>query len=344
MRTVTYKSVMDRIAGYMGEADNLHSEDAALASAKINLFLRLGWQHYWWPETMAIEERTLRPKYNSATAYVVTNEVFFPADRQYYQALQPVTGQAPALLVNGGYVANAPYWAASAGSYAADDWVTGQAYVSTASGPSIVRNPDDGLIYQCIVDHTSGVSFDPTKFALLTAFVRSLDYEQTDETPIGLVRFIWDRNPEINRHAQPQKFHTRTGFIQVLGCQNILFPEFQLRVPEFTATIRDDALSYGAGVTLYDPATGDCWTTTEAVSPGESPTTTPSSWSKVEFPYVLAEYVAQSAYAMLTDREQETPENFSVQMSAGYPLLVQEIDNIERKQGQTRQLNVQSRG
>lgn len=342
MRTVTYKSVLDRIAGYMGEAGGLHTEDVAIASAKINLFVRLGWQMYWWPDTMAeITARTFRAVYDG-TAVVAGDERFFPADGQYYQALQASTGQAPALLVNGGYVANAPYWAASAGSYAGEDWVTGGVYVATASGPSIVRNPEDGLFYQCIVGHTAGGVFDPTKFAVLTPFVRSLEYAQAGETALGLVRFVWDRNPEVNRFARPQKFRTRPDFIQVLGCANVIFPEFQLRVPVFTSVLRDDTTSYGANVTLYDTETGDCWTTKEAVSAGESPTSAPSSWDRVAFPEVLAEYVAQSAYAMMTDREQETPENFSIQNAAGYPLLVAEMDNLERKQGQTRQLNVQT--
>jgi len=52
--------------------------------------------------------------------------------------------------------------------------------------------------------------------------------------------------------------------------------------------------------------------------------------------------VAQSAYAMLTDREQETPENFAVENGAGWPLLAAELDRIERQQGQTRQLKVVS--
>jgi hypothetical protein len=342
MRTVTYQSVIDRIAGYMSEADGLSTEDAAIAAAKINFFVRLGWPHYWWPDTMNLEQRTFRPAYSAATAYVVTDEVFFPADGQYYQALQSSTGQAPATLVNGGYEANAPYWARSAGSYAGEDWASGVAYVSTGSTPSIVRNPGDGLFYQCIVDHTSGGSFDATKFGLLTSFVRSIDYEQTDETAIGLVRFVWNANPEINRNAQPQEFSLRADFIQVYGCVNVVWLEFQRRVPEFTNLIYDTTLSYGAGVTRYDTETGDCWTTLEPISPGESPTDAPSSWSKVEFPYVLAEYAAQSAYAMMTDREQETPENFGIQNAAGYPLLAVEMDNLERKQGQTRQLNVRN--
>ena len=54
---------------------------------------------------------------------------------------------------------------------------------------------------------------------------------------------------------------------------------------------------------MYDTATGDYWTSNQSISAGESPTTNPEKWDKVEFPYFLAEYVAQSAYAMLTDRE-----------------------------------------
>jgi hypothetical protein len=339
LRTSTFKSVIDRIAGYMAEADGLSVEDMAIAVAKINFFVRLGWLHYWWPETMSIEQRSFRPAYDGS-AVVATNEVFFPADCQYYQALQNSTGQVPANLVNGGYVANAPYWALSQGSYAGDDWAANTVYVSTGDAISIVRNPGDGLFYQCIVGHTSDDTFNPANWGVLTPFTRSIDYEQANKTALGLVRFVWPRDPRVNRGDIPQEFALREDYVQVYGCVNAPWLEFQGRAPEFTNLIYDDSLSYGAGVTRYDDTTGDCWTTLVSVAAGESPTSAPAKWSKVQMPYVLAEYVAQSAYAMMTDREQETPENFSIQNTAGYPLLLVEIDNIERKQGQTRQLNV----
>jgi len=419
----------------MAEADGLSVEDAAIAAAKINFFVRLAWQHYWWPETMDIERRTFRAAWAANTTYAAGEQVFYIADGQYYQAMQPSTGQTPSTGSDGNYTPNLAYWFPVQGCYGGSDYSATGTYVLG----STVRNPTDGLFYGLyritngvtvsgagvaaangvyvwdgtqytaangyiiylrttvdlsgnitgyawqLADNTStnlyqngafvlpepspagtwtesfDGSYDPPPsvaitdpiagttppftsayWTVLTPFIRSIDYEQAGETALGLVRFVWPRDPEIHRVDCPLEFALRDDFVQVYGCVNVVWLEFQGRVPEFTNLIYDSTQGYSAGVTRYDTTTGDCWTTLVAVTPGQSPSATPAKWSKVDFPYVLAEYVAQSAYAMMTDREQETPENFSIQQSAGYPLLLVEMDNIERKQGQTRQLNVRS--
>lgn len=341
MRSVTYKSVIDRIASYMGEADDLDVEDAALANQKINFFVRLGWHFYWFPETMETERRTFRPTYAAGTAYAAptatsASEVFFPADKNYYQALRATTGNAPATLTGGSYEPNDAYWALCSGSYSGDDWAASTVYVVAA----IVRNPDNDRYYQCHTAHTSAGSFDATKFGILTPFVRSIAYEQTGSTSLGLVRYPWDSDPETNLTARPMPFITRRDYIVVRGCANVIYLEFQTRAPLFAGSTRTATDTYSADETVYDIATGDFWTANQSVAAGESPTTNPEKWDKVEFPYFLAEYAAQSAYAMMTNREQEEPENFSIQLAAGFPLLQAEVDHIERKQGQVRQLNV----
>ena len=187
------------------------------------------------------------------------------------------------------------------------------------------------------------MSMDPTKWALVTPFVRSLAYEQAGRTPLGEVQFVWDRDPETEpRTARRQHYRMKADFLQVLGHANVVWVEFRRRPSVYSGGMRSDPATYAAGTEVYDAATGDYWTANQAVAAGESPTTTPAKWDRVEFPYILAEYVAQSAYAQLTDREQETPENFAVEDGAGWPLLAAELDKVERQQGQTRQLNVVS--
>jgi len=171
----------------------------------------------------------------------------------------------------------------------------------------------------------------------------------SSETDIGEIKAIWDRDPQTNNYAcrvggRGPDFRLRGGEAHVLGTQNQVWVEFRRRPNVYTGSLRMATAAYAAGVTVYDVDTGDYWTANQAVSAGESPTSRPDKWDKVEFPYVLAEFVAQSAYAMLTDREQEEgPENFTIQLSAGWPLLVAELDKIERQQGQTRQLRVVGR-
>lgn len=340
MRTVTYQSILDRIASYLGESDGLSVEDAALANVKINFFVRLGWKHFCHPDITRIEKRTFRPTYSATENVVAGDERYFPATQAYYVALvdQTPAVEAPATLTGGAYETNLAYWADATAQPDGEDWTAGTDY---ALGDT-VRNLADGLIYQCHTAHTAGASFDDTKFAELPAFVRSLDPRAAGETEIGDVASIWDRDPTTNRAARRMRFRLRQGIIQVLGTANVVWVEFRPPPPNFSGVVRSDTATYAAGVTRFDTATGDFWTSNTSIAAGESPTSAPAKWDKVEFPEYLAEYVAQSAYAMLTNREQETPENFTIQLAAGYPLLLAEIQTIERQQGQTRQLNVVS--
>ncbi len=338
MRTATYQSLLDRLAAYLGEADGLSVEDAAIANAKINFFARLGWEYFFHPDITPIEKRYFRPPYSAAEDISAgTARYYIPADA-YYVALadQSPAAQPPATQTDGNWQPNLAYWAEADPDPHGDDWEDAHNYVLGDK----VRNLSDGLIYQCHEAHTSAGSFDASKFGLLAAFVRSIDYDQAGQTPLGDIRYIWDRDPLANTAAQHIRFRLRTDFVQVLGKANVVWLEFRLAVPSWTGPVRSDSSAYTAGQTVFDAATGDFWTATGAVAPAQSPTSNPELWDCVEFPYYLAEFVAQSAYAAMTQREQAEPENFAIQNAAGYPLLAAQIDRIERQQGQTRQLNV----
>ena len=148
MRTVTYKSVLDRIAGYLAQPDGLGTEDVALITAKVQMFVRLGWEYYWWPELMAVERRTFRARWRAETTYAATAwdarvEVFDPATREYYQSLQAGnTGNPP--TIDG--VENSAWWAKCEGEYGADNFDAGKDY--TAGDQA--RDPETGWVYQCI--------------------------------------------------------------------------------------------------------------------------------------------------------------------------------------------------
>lgn len=349
MRTVTYLSVLERIASYLGNADGLSTEDKAIAAAKVNLCFRLGYDHYFHPDITLIEERKFRASYDAganvaAPTATAAMERYFAGDGNYYQTLvaQSPATQAPATFSGGTWTENSAYWAKCQASYSGDYWADATVY---AVGDT-VRNVANQRFYQCHTAHTSSGSFDATKFGILTAFVRSLAFDQSGETAIGEVKAIWDCDPRYVMNAarvgggRGPDYRRRSDYLQVLGTANVVFPEFRKPCPQFSGAPRDEAETYDAGEQLYDADTGDYWTAVESIAAGESPTTDPDKWERVEFPWYLAEYVAQSAYAMLTNAEQESPENFTVQMTAGYPLLLAEVDSIERQQGQTRQLNV----
>jgi hypothetical protein len=353
MKVVTLKSVLDRIAGYLGEARGLDTNDAALATMKVNFFMRLAWLHFWWPELMKIEARALRNFYATGLFVQAGDELYHVASQQYYQALQaqPDATQAPATSTDGGktWVENSAWWAQSKANYGADLWVDAHDYVVGDQA----LNPDNGETYQCITDHTSSGTMDLTQFAILTPFRPILAYEQTDKTIIGDVRYVHSLDPQVYPSlALRYPFTLRDTGVQiqinlpvdltqtspVTPTKPIVWVEHRPPLYPFTILAWVEGTFYDKGDVRYYQ--GDCYRSLSGNN--DSTPSGLAQWELVPMPEMFAEYAAQSAYAMLTNREQQIPEDFSLQDAAGYPLLLVELDRIERQQGQTRQLNVQS--
>lgn len=336
MQTVSYKSVVDLISGYLGENAGMSAEDHGNANRLINTRYKGAFEYYFWPELMLIEQRQFRPSYDNTATYAAGTataavEVYYPRAQKYYQALQPTTGNAPATGTD--LTVNAAFWAESQPCYSADDWATGR----VLNVGDQVRNPDDQRYYQTTTAHTAGVSFDPTQFGILTAFVRSIDYTQAGQTVLGSVKQIWDRNPDTEPNARPVQKVLRAGSVIVRGCQPVVWVEFRTRPVSFSGP-NWTAGSWPTYSQCYYDTTGEYY---RAIAPATSePPTDTGKWVKLDFPYIFQEYVAQSVYAAMVSHEDEMPEDFSLEATAGYPLLVAELMKIERQQGQTRPLNV----
>jgi hypothetical protein len=150
------------------------------------------------------------------------------------------------------------------------------------------------------------------------------------------------------QRSEPCEFVLRPEGVQVWGTAtgqqpNVVWLEFQRRAPVFTTATYVWGVLYAAGDVVYY-TDGNCYAATAAIGeldggPGGEST----SWAVAPFPYYLAEYATMSVYASLTNREQQQPENLSVQLAAGWPLLAAEVERVERMQGQTRQLRVKTR-
>jgi len=319
MRTVTYQSVLWGAARLLGldPTRDLNGQTAARLTEYINRAVSKGWRFGQWPEWTLTEQRYFRPEYDATeavpapTAAAPQERYYIAADR-YYQALQASTGQLPATLQpDGTYLENSAYWAECHPSYQAADWAAGVQFgVGEGSGlPWQCRNPQDGLYYQCIAAHTAGATFDASKFGVLTPFQRFIDYNQTGETP------IWEAPSVCASRRDPRVFPGNPWTISTgrndrgitfPGCTvNVVWLRFWGAPPVFTSTSFSSTTAYAAGVTIYDPTTGDCWTSTAATTAGQSPSSTPAKWSKVEFPFVLSAYAKRMAQAdVLRDQKQ----------------------------------------
>lgn len=491
MRTVTYKSVLDRVAGYLQQFDGLSVEDAGLANAKINFLVRLAWEYFWWPELMGMREVTLEPglrrlaleadtrkhKGRVTLSNGAVNGSVSGLDLEFTPGAVLLQIQRPAGGLNLRPMLVQETLDADGFSYELDGVTDSDAYEliwevlppgeadtergeppdyagskvlgngvqsGSVSGLGLSFTPESvhcqvarpsGLLNLSAYPDMASVSADGFRFELdgvtdaaeayevhyvlggawgqqrgvaklrrnrsgerlrglglneegsaarawarcqvcrpsgglnLGAWPASNGFDADgfryelgglpdnddytvcwraggETRPLGEIKAIWDRDPRRNRYAcrvgggRGPDYRLRTEGAYVLGTANPVWVEYRSRPNVYTGPVRSASGTYAAGATVYDTDTGDYWTARESVSAGESPVSVPAKWGKVEFPYVLSEFVALSAYRMLTQREESGQEDFRVSAAEGWPLLQAELAKIERLQGQTRQLRV----
>jgi hypothetical protein len=363
VRTVTYQSVLDRVAGLLqgvlaAEANGvrgLDSTDAAVAAGYVNRVTREYWERYAWPEWCVIERRTFRLAW-SAQVYAAGAEVWYWPTRKYYQALRATTGaDTPALLSSGQYSVNAAYWAeasesatASAdGSQSADNWSS----TTTYTQGQLAISPVDGEVYQLFA--ASSLNQEPS--ATLTSwghrinFIRSLDLAQAGQTAISMVKRMWNIDPRV---SDPLRLAGHEVAFEVYDGEvvarpgpagaDIVWVQFWKVCPTWAGDLFDASRQFyspGAEV-FYGTDYYVCVTTT---STGESPVSAPAKWVVVGYPRVLAEMVAWRVYGELCGKAGGAGANAGDGMAMDEEIFGGEVLKLEREQGQGRQLRVMTR-
>lgn len=350
MRITSYNAILLQVLGLL----NLDATGATTGDkTKINSFIlrrsREAMQFYWWPETMRVEERYMRPFYNAGTTYAAPtgaggNEVYFPGSKAYFQNLATTTGNPPATFTGGAWVTDFSRWAPVQRTYSAPDWLPNTAYAQGAQ----VRDPADGFYKQCTTAHTSGGStLDGTKFGFLTRFLPYISLDQTDDagmpgrTAVGLVRGVFLDNP-LTRQRPRRLAH-------LLGPNGIALPDigylsvwldFQIKPPVLTGMTFDAGTAYGVvGTTLYySSATtgfdGDYWTSLATTSAGESPESAAAKWRRQEIPEGLRDAIAHAAYSDML-RPIAKDDEVSIESTAGGAFLADEVRKYMAMQRQT---------
>lgn len=301
MRTVTFKSVLHGSARLLGmNPARLGDIAAAQLAEYINQYVRFGHQWEWWPEWTLTEQRYYRAAWASGTTYgaptaTATEEIFyFPAGKYYQSLVAANTGNAPATLSGTEYVENSAYWAECAAQYDATTWTANTAF---AVGDQVV-NPDNGRAYQCHTAHTSGATFDTTKFGILTPFNRYIAFEQTGLTVINQVKDAYARDPRVfpqNPGRLKQPFRSDLGIQARNDWAEFVWLEFMTLPPVFTTTPWAASTDYVIGDLVYSaPETYRC-----TVNHTSASSINLSNFALVEFPYLLGDFVkrmAQSDY------------------------------------------------
>jgi hypothetical protein len=285
---------------------------AAAITEYINQRVIEGWRFDFFPEWTVVEARAYRKRFSLNEFIEAGMERYFAADGNYYQALQnQVTAtQAPATLVNGTYVENSAWWAKSVQSYQATDWAPDQVL---AVGDKR-RNPDDARVFQCTTAHTTGATFDATKFGELKGLDKYIAYEQEamadgrPARPIDAVKAVYRRDPRVFTN-NPGRFSAdgtngagafKIGFgtsdngVQVdWRAPAVVWMQFRLRPPQFTTEKWLTLKAYDlADVVFYQ---GDCYRS--LVGNNTSTPDGSAQWELVAFPFVLASFVKRAAFA-----------------------------------------------
>jgi hypothetical protein len=262
-------------------------------------------------------------------------EVFDIATQTYYQSLQAAnTGNSPSV----GGVENSAWWAACKTQYAAPDWLPNTPYNCVNGAADQVRNPADNQFYQCIASHTSGATWDATKWGLLRPFNKYIAYEQTGLTAIGEIFRAWDKDPRVTTQRRTFPFWLSEDGVQFsVLAPAVVWIFFRIRRPVLTGDAWDSTAAYASGAQVYYAAvsggTGNFYTANQATAAGESPASAADKWDKVEIPYFLQGYLKEGGYAdWLTADGQGDKAQQLEPLASSY--LELEADKVQRQEQQ----------
>lgn len=319
-----------------GDTAGLTRVDLHTGLVHADTFAGQFWEMFFWPEWTISERRQFRQSWSSATTYgaptsTAAVEVFHVRSGKYAQSLRASNlNQAP--YTDAG-VENSAYWAGCASNYTADyDFAAG--LVLTVGKK--VRNLDDDRIYQCHTAHTTGATFDSTKFGILTPFKRSIDRAQSWETnKIGAVRRVFLQDPEVFPAARTVEFDLIGDNAIVRGDASVHWVKFRQRPPVggWRGLLYSAATTYAADDVAYSDSQGDIYRSLVGSNVGNA-VTDAAKWVRQDFPYVLRDCVAWAIAAMWLKADGERDLAGQLLREAE-GLAAAEFDKVERQQGQS---------
>lgn len=218
-------------------------------------------------------------------------------------------------------------------------WAEASTY---AEGDEVYYTPTDAY-YTCLAATSAGEDPEdtPAKWEALTDFHKYVDFEQAGETPIAAVTAAWDVDPRSDSTAlqmqgkiRPQGISFNPGITDTS-----VWLEYRSRPADFAAELYDETAAYAVGDIVYHETEGNVYTCAVATTAGQTPTTTPASWTLVEFPEFLARAVKAGALSdwYTSDEKPQTAERWDAKF---IELLEEQVWQLTKLQGQTGQPTV----
>lgn len=305
MDYVDYADLRDGVLDRLGiEAAKAPSETLSRIQRVMGRRLRKLWKTRVWNVLLITEQRRYRADWSVAATYAAPTsttsvEVYYPVEDKYYQTIRAVG-------VAGTLPTDTSYWAGCEGIYTAADWAASTAYVVGNQ----CLNPSDGRYYQCHTAHTSGATFDGTKWGILTSFVQNVDFEQSGKTEIGEIKGVWDADPRVDSAAQEVNWSLENNGIVVTDDVTAVWIRYNKRpaVLEKAATW-SSATTYVAGDLVTYESTTVRLNVYKALQGGtnKNPATETTYWELFKIPMLFDEALVEwtSSELLKTDGQIE---------------------------------------
>lgn len=338
-----FQGAMGLLTGQAGATSVPTSRFSAIRGY-LDRALQTLWESERWPEICRIQQRYYRLPWDSTTTYAASTsaaavEVYFTPTDKYYQSLQGTNlNHSPATLAGSTWTENSAWWAESKVSYSGADWATGVSYAAGAIVRLATGTTADFRYYQCHTAHTSGASFDTTKFCVLTPFDAYIAYSQTGQTAIAEVFNVTSANPRIVRNFSEYPFQLSENGIQVTNGPTSVWLDFRTRRSQLTGDVWSSTATYAVGQQVYytnsTTGVGNFYDCASATSAGESPVSAAAKWTVVPIPYIFAQALIWYAYADLLAADGQA-DKAVVQRNAADQYYQLEADKLFRQQRQT---------
>ena len=216
--------------------------------------------------------------------------------------------------------------------YGTGVWSATGTYAGSYSANEIVYR--DGSYYQANATTSSGeVPGSNAKWDLITEFHHFIGYEQPDQTKIGQVYRVLNKDPRIEHNWTETDFRLTADGVSLIDGPDLPYIEFRDRAPELTGSDWDTAVTYAVDAQVY--YSGDFWNAvTVRDSSTAAPTASDANWDKQSIPYIFKSWLEKAAASdmLLLD---EKPDLAAAQQQMAKEALDIEAIKLYRQQGQT---------
>ena len=215
--------------------------------------------------------------------------------------------------------------------YGTGTWSASGTYAGDYSVNEIVYY--NGSYYQANAGTSSSeVPGADAKWDLVTTFHHFIGYEQPDQTKIGQVYRVLNKDPRIEHNWTEVDFRLTSDGVTLIDGPDLPYIEFRDRAPELTGSDWDTDVTYGVGGQVY--YNGDFWNALIVRDSSTSaPTNSDTNWEKKSIPYIFKSWLEKAAASdmLLLD---EKPELAAAQQAMAKEALDIEAIKLYRQQGQ----------